>query len=395
MRAIVITLFLSAIVFSAIIGGGAMAETAHAQAPPLPRPNNLVAVNLEAPGTVELTWDRVDGAPTYHVGWVAVPNLEATIAAGRPWHDVFTTVAFENPGEPRHVISHLVPGVEYWFIVGISQDRFTHPEQWSRWTGPLMLTPGPSVCPGEQVDLVDQADTVARLQQNAEAFEYTVGRRGGSLTFSTIGQPLTFNLAIANDASSVAVLGPVFDGLTEVSWLTNRVEPSLAESWSRSDDGLTWTFKIRDDVRWHDGEAFTARDVAFTFNRIIYNDDIRAASRASFTFRERDEDSGEWREERMTVTALDDLTVQFVLPTPFAPFLRSMGTSIYPAHILENHVDDGAFDDVWGIDTDPTEIIGTGPFMISHYSPDERIVLSRNPDYWLKDAEWQRAALSG
>ena len=52
----------------------------------------------------------------------------------------------------------------------------------------------------------------------------------------------------------------------------------LAESWERSDDGLTWTFRLRTDVAWHDGQPFTAHDVDFTFNRIIYNHDIRPAA---------------------------------------------------------------------------------------------------------------------
>ena len=89
----------------------------------------------------------------------------------------------------------------------------------------------------------------------------------------------------------------------------------------------------------------------------------------------------------MTVTALDDHTVQFHLPAPFAPFLRSMCTAIYPKHILEPYVAAGAFGQVWDIDTDPTEVIGTGPFAISSYVPGERVVLSRNPNYWLEDDE--------
>ena len=79
----------------------------------------------------------------------------------------------------------------------------------------------------------------------------------------------------------------------------------------------------------------------------------------------------------MTVTALDDHTVQFHLPAPFAPFLRSMGTAIYPKHILEPYVAAGTFGQVWDIDTDPKEVIGTGPFTISSYVPSERVVLSR------------------
>ena len=147
------------------------------------------------------------------------------------------------------------------------------------------------------------------------------------------------------------------------------MEPSLAESWERSDDGLTWTFHLRRDVRWHDGQPFTAHDVDFTFNRIIYNHDIPASSRPAFHFRSLDPESGRWEEDPMTVRALDDYTVECVLPVPFAPFLRSMGTAIYPRHILERHVDDGTFVSTWDISTDPAEIIGTGPFTIESYVP--------------------------
>ncbi len=231
-----------------------------------------------------------------------------------------------------------------------------------------------------------QTISVEQLRRNAEYFEYAIGKPGGVLTFATIGDPLTFNLAISTDGSSSGVLGYLFEGLTETSWLTNQVEPALAESWERSEDGLTWVFHLRRGVRWHDGQPFTAHDVDFTFNQIIYNDDIPASSRPTFNFRYRDEASGQWRTAPMTVTALDDYTVECVLPAPFAPFLRSMGTPIYPKHVLEPRVDDGTFVETWDINTDPTEVIGTGPFTIERYVPDERIVFQRNPDYWLKDA---------
>ena len=248
---------------------------------------------------------------------------------------------------------------------------------------------------GSYVHVEDVNRIVAALNENAEQFEYSIGDHGGVYEFATVSEPLTFNLAVSQDASSSGVLGYLFEGLTESSWLDNRVEPALAESWESSDDGMTWTFKLRRGVTWHDGEPFTAHDVDFTFNRIIYNDDIPAGSRATFDFRFQDDD-GQWQEAPMTVTALDDYTVEFALPVPFAPFLRSLGTAIYPRHILEPHVDDGSFvsyeDDgsfveVWDIDTDPTQVIGTGPFTIESYEPGERLVLARNPDYWLTDDE--------
>ena len=231
--------------------------------------------------------------------------------------------------------------------------------------------------------------TVERLMRNAERFEYSIGTPGGALTITTISDPLTFNLAVSNDASSSGVLGYLFEGLTETSWLNDEVEPALAEAWEHSDDGLTWTFHLRRDVAWHDGEPFTAADVDFTFNRIIYNDDIGASARSAFEFRYLD-DSGEWQVDQMDVAVIDDHTVEFTLPVPFAPFLRSMGTAIYPRHILESHVDDGTFVETWGIDTDPAEIIGTGPFTIASYEPGERVVMARNPDYWLTDEAGNR-----
>ena len=252
------------------------------------------------------------------------------------------------------------------------------PQQATATPVPNTHTPVPAT-PTPEPDVVDQ------LKKNAEEFEYAVGKHGGTLTFATISEPLTFNLAIANDASSSGVLGSLFEGLTEVSWLTDEVEPALAESWARSDDGLTWTFYIRRDVTWHDGEPFTAHDVDFTFNRIIYNDDIPASSRPTFQFRSIDEETGQWQESPMTVRALDEYTVECVLPVPFAPFLRSMGTAIYPRHILEKHVDDDSFVETWDIETDPAEIIGTGPFTIESYEPSASVVMRRNPDYWLKD----------
>ena len=232
----------------------------------------------------------------------------------------------------------------------------------------------------------DRPGSIAdQLRKNAEAFEYTIGETGGVLTVATTSKPLTLNLAIANDTGSTGVLGYLFEGLTETSWLTDEVEPLLAESWTHSDDGLTWTFSLRKDVTWHDGTPFTAHDVEFTFNRIVYNEDIKSSAGATFNFRFFDEATGTWTQERMTVTALDDYTVLCVLPVPFAPFLRSMGTAIYPKHILEPYVDDGTFNEVWDIDTEPAEVIGTGPFTIERYVPDDRVVFSRNPNYWLKD----------
>ena len=234
-----------------------------------------------------------------------------------------------------------------------------------------------------------EQDVVSLLGANADRFEYEIGDHGGSLTFATIAEPLTFNLALATDAGLAGALGYLFEGLTDISWLTGEPQPNLAHTWDVSSDGLTWTFYLRRDVRWHDGEPFTARDVEFTFNEIIYNEEISTPDRAAFTFRLLN-DASQWQEAPMTVTAIDEYTVQCVLPVSFAPFLRSMAQPIFPQHILQPHVDAGTFGEVWDIGTDPAEIIGTGPFLIEQYVAEERIVFRRNPDYWMRDAEGGR-----
>ena len=248
----------------------------------------------------------------------------------------------------------------------------------------VTLVPPPTATPG--VEVLSQDETVKRLRRNASGFRYEIGSYGGTITYTTISEPLTFNYALANDAGSSGYLGYLFEGLTETSWLTDEVEPALAESWENSEDGLTWTFHLREDVQWHDGAPFTAQDVDFTFNRILYNDDVPTTDRAPFLFRFLNDD-GEWQEERMSVTAVDDYTIQCVLPSPFATFLRSMGTAIYPSHILEPVLDSGDFESLWDINTEPAEVIGTGPFTISEYVPQERLTLQRNPNYWLQDEE--------
>ena len=227
---------------------------------------------------------------------------------------------------------------------------------------------------------------VARLQRNADVFEYAIGKPGGTLTYSTISDPKTFNLAISTETSSTVILERVFEGLTETSWRTAKVEPNLAERWESSDDGLEWTFFLRKDVRWSDGMPFSADDVIFTFRKIIYNEDVPASARPSLTIRYLDEETQQWREGRVEARKLDGHTVTFTLPVPFAPFLRTMATAIYPRHILEKHVDDQSFTSTWDVGTKPGEIVGTGPFTILRYDPGERVVLERNPRYWKKDA---------
>lgn len=199
---------------------------------------------------------------------------------------------------------------------------------------------------------------------------------GGQLVRATTSDPRSFNAIIAKETSTTEVTGYIFEGLTRTNGVTAKVEPSLAERWEVSADGLQWTFYLRQGVLWFDGKPFTADDVVFTFNELIYNDDIPSSARDIFTI-----DGKEFQVEKK-----DPYTVTFTLPIRFAPFLRGMSQEILPKHILKRAVDKKEFNFTWGIDTDPKEIIGTGPYRLIEYRPGERFVFQRNPLYWKKSA---------
>ncbi len=203
---------------------------------------------------------------------------------------------------------------------------------------------------------------------------------GGTLVLSTASDPKTFNPIVAKETSTTAVTGFIFDGLTMTDAVTLEVKPALAESWTVSPDGRTWRFILRDGLQWSDGEPVTADDVAFTFNRLIFNDQIPTSSRDVFLV------DG----KPIEVTAENSRTVVFRLPERFAPFVRLLGQEILPRHILEQKVDAGIFSSSWGVNENPSRIVGTGPFLLKQYRPGELIVLERNPRYWKRGPAGER-----
>ena len=211
--------------------------------------------------------------------------------------------------------------------------------------------------------------------------DYTLecGRYGGELILSANSDPKSFNPIIAKETSTTAITGFIFEGLTRTDPKTLEVIPNLALSWE-TEDGKTWLFHLRKDVKWSDGKKFTATDVVFTFNKLVYNPTIPTGSRDIFTI----------EGEKIIVEEIDDHTVRFTLPSIFVPFLRALSQEILPKHKYEKVVDEGKFTFSMGLDSKPDDITGTGPFKLKKYSPGERIILERNPSYWKKDTCGQK-----
>src|SRR5271163_4511804 len=169
------------------------------------------------------------------------------------------------------------------------------------------------------------------------------GIPGGRLVIAEPGDPKTFNPITANEASSEDIYRFFFASLLGDDPIKQEVEPGLAESWTNSPDGKTWTFKLRKNLRWSDGEPLTADDVVFTWD-VIYNPDIDNVTRDLFVI------DG----KQFTVTKVDDLTIQVVTPEIYAPFLENFGgIPIIPKHILEKSVTDKTFASAYGVNSSP------------------------------------------
>lgn len=223
-----------------------------------------------------------------------------------------------------------------------------------------------------------QSQLPLETQQASEVLFAETGAYGGSYTLSLTAAPQSFNFCGVIDSAAYTVLGNVFEPLVGVNPVTYELEPALAASWET--EGNTVTFSLRPGVTWHDGEPLTAADVVFTFEQLVMNPNARGNSTDRFTL------GG----KPVTWEAVDDLTVRANLPIPYGAFLRVVSNAlIMPEHKLAEAVsgDAGAVNNVWTTGTPLTEIVGTGPFILDSYTPDQRVVLRRNEAYWQTDPD--------
>lgn len=174
--------------------------------------------------------------------------------------------------------------------------------------------------------------------------------------------PGHFNPAITTSGNVHPITDQIFNGLVGLDENAAPV-PELAERWEIEDDGRTYVFHLRQGVRWHDGQPFSADDVVFTFEKVLleYHSRTRAGLRASL--------------ER--VEARDPATVVFRFKAPYAPLLQRL--DVVEASILPRHIYGAG--DILNHPANQTPI-GTGPFRFVRYSRGDRVELARNPDYF-------------
>lgn len=220
----------------------------------------------------------------------------------------------------------------------------------------------------------------------AETYKPVVGRYGGQMVRDQLGEPKSFNPIVSSETSTSDYTYRMFEGLTRGNSFTGEVEPGLAESWSVADDKLAWTFKLRKGVVFNDGTPFHADDVVFSWNDLVY-DLNRPASAKDPRWPSGMRDLVTFDGKIIKIEEVDNHTVRFTTPFPLAILPDIVGAQIlcskekYAAAVA-----DGSFGGKMAADASPADIVGTGPWMLGSYSRGERVVLTRNPNYWRKDA---------
>ncbi len=200
-----------------------------------------------------------------------------------------------------------------------------------------------------------------------------VGKFGGTFVSSTIGEgPKTFNPFNTKDNISAQMSEIMYDGLVTTNPVTGETIPKLAKSFSVN--GKEYIVNLRHGLKWSDGQPITADDVVFTWQNIIFDGFGNTSTRDSVMI------DG----KLPTVEKIDDYTVKFVTPEPFAPFLRMLSSPIAPKHIFQPAVSRGReyFDGFLSTNTNPKEFVTSGAFRLKEYVPAQRVVFERNPNYY-------------
>jgi peptide/nickel transport system substrate-binding protein len=198
--------------------------------------------------------------------------------------------------------------------------------------------------------------------------------RGGQVVASSRAELRTFNRLVSSDQPTETVTMLTQGQLVRINRVTFDLEPWLAERWESSEDGRTHTLHLRPGVVWSDGTAFTSADVLFSL-RAAYDPSVKSVLASNLMV----------ADQQIKAAAPDAATVVLTYPAPSGPGLRLLDMlPILPRHKLETALAAGTFPQAWGAATAPSELVGTGAFLLREYQPGQRLVFDRNPRYWRK-----------
>ena len=226
----------------------------------------------------------------------------------------------------------------------------------------------------------------------------TGGGNGGTMVFAGAADPVVLDGALVSDGESIRVIQQIFEGLVTLKPGGTEIEPALATSWEASPDGKTWTFHLREGVKFQDGTDFNAAAVCANFDRWYNFKGSFQNSSATYYwqtvfggFKQNEpENKALGGSLYKSCTATDDKTAVIELTKPSASFLGALSLSAFgiasPEALKQYGADegkvdaDGVFHPTGTFGTEHP--IGTGPFKFDSWTRGDKLTLVKNDDYW-------------
>jgi peptide/nickel transport system substrate-binding protein len=194
--------------------------------------------------------------------------------------------------------------------------------------------------------------------------------QGGVLIQASGSDISTVNPVLSSDTTSGAVIAMIYEAMFVENPDTLEPVGHLAEAWQVTNDGLTWTMRLREGVTWQDGEPFTAQDVKFSYD--LYMNPDSNSPRVS-----------DLQSKIESIEVIDDLTITFTLTFANADFALDVANyGIIAEHIWQDVAPADVQNDPGSAGEDPARVVGTGPFMLQEWVVEDRTVLVRNENYW-------------
>jgi peptide/nickel transport system substrate-binding protein len=209
------------------------------------------------------------------------------------------------------------------------------------------------------------------------ARERVAGKRGGELSVRLTALPKTLNPLMAADEPSLLVGLYLISGrLVDFDHDAQRYAPGLAEEWAGDAEGRTVEVTLRDGLKFSDGRPLTAHDVVFTFAAVY---DARTAAPLL-------RDALLVGGRPIEATAVDERRVRLTFPEKVAAAESYLiNLPVLPRHALGEAFDQGRLGGAWGVTTDPSSVVTSGPFAVAALHAGERLRLKRNPHFWKRD----------
>jgi peptide/nickel transport system substrate-binding protein len=226
------------------------------------------------------------------------------------------------------------------------------------------------------------------------------GGGGGELVFGTASDPVVLDGALVSDGESLRVIDQMFEGLVTLKEGTTEIVPALATEWEADEPGTAWTFTLRDDVTFHDGEPFNAEAVCFNFDRWYNFKGPFQLESATYYWQTVFGGFSDGKTESLykSCEATDDTHVTINLTKASSSFLGALALTNFtfasPKALQEFGADEGTVDEETGFKPTGTygteHPTGTGPFKFESWTRGDRLVIVRNDDYWGDKAKLER-----